>query len=430
MGMLMAKGGVPYRDAFDNKGPIMYLINWIGYVINKEYGIYFVELIFVYGFILTQYKFSLKFSSKINSVIFVIASITSLSVFFVGNWTEEYSLLFYAVGINIFIDYLIFDKDDWYRIVLCGVSCCCAFFLRPNMISLWIVFAIAIIIRYIKKYKKFPIKISIWFSVGVGAVLLPTLIWLGCAGALNEFWKDFVLSNITYATDHAVVTGRWKVFFDFFISSNMELHIILLIYMIIKKKNAFTNISYIAYMLLNLYLISMKGVLFNNYAMTIVPSLLYPICSFDLYIVKYWKLTTQKLYVSLCGLMSIMLIVFLFNNFTQLIDKMMMGNPYEIEDDFIVSQINEYTDPDDRILVLGYKCFYYVASDRLSSTIFYYSTNNYGYPDGHQAVVDAVNENLPKLIVVEGGEDPEDLFQHYDQYEMIDNNPMLWILKE
>ena len=430
MGMLIAKGGIPYRDGFDNKGPVMYLINWIGYLINKEYGIYFVEFVFVLLFILVQYKFALKFTDKIKALIFTVASISSLSVFFVGNWTEEYSLLFLALGLYVFADYCIFGKDDWYRIVICGISFCCALFLRPNMVAPWVVFVIYIIIRYIYENKKFPVALTLWFCLGVFAVFVPIMIWLGVNGALEEFWKDLVLSNFTYATEHAVVTSRNGVFKNFFFSSCMEIHVILLIIMIFKKKNVSFNITYLIYMFFNLYLISMKGVQFDNYAMTIVPSLLYPLCSFDKYVLVNIEDSKRKLYILGCGLLSLMLALFIVRNLKQFAVSVKNGNPYGTEDEFVVSQIVKYTDHEDRILVLGYKPFYYVASDRLSSTMFYYSTNNYGYPDGHQAVVDSVNENLPKLIVVEGGNDPENLFEHYDKYEMIDNNPMLWIYKE
>ncbi|MBR3575457.1 MAG: hypothetical protein IKN97_09860, partial [Lachnospiraceae bacterium] len=120
---------------------------------------------------------------------------------------------------------------------------------------------------------------------------------------------------------------------------------------------------------------------------------------------------------------------FIFNNITNSIVALKNGNHAIPIDEHIISIIKENTAPEDRILMLGYKCYYYVASDRLSSTKFFYSCNNDAYPDGHQAVVDSVNAELPKLIVIEGGEDPENLFHSYDLYEKIDPLYGIWLLK-
>ena len=69
IGMLIAKGGMPYLDAFDNKGPVLYIINWLGYLISKSFGVYLFELLFIFLFFLEsvyQIVYESKSSKKEN----------------------------------------------------------------------------------------------------------------------------------------------------------------------------------------------------------------------------------------------------------------------------------------------------------------------------------------------------------------------------
>ena len=43
--MMMDRGYMPYRDTFDHKGPLLYLINYLGRHISAYRGIWFVEFI-------------------------------------------------------------------------------------------------------------------------------------------------------------------------------------------------------------------------------------------------------------------------------------------------------------------------------------------------------------------------------------------------
>ena len=121
----------------------------------------------------------------------------------------------------------------------------------------------------------------------------------------------------------------------------------------------------------------------------------------------------------------------MINNVIGFSKSYLQGNPYISDDQKVLDYIQSNTSSDDRILVLGYKCLYYVESDRLCSSIFYYQLNdNQTYPDGSEVVLDAINEELPKLIIVEGGVDWENLFRYYDKYQRIDGFSGIWRIIE
>ena len=48
IGRGMLKGLVPYKDLFDHKGPILFYIQALGCLINKDFGIYFLQIVNVF----------------------------------------------------------------------------------------------------------------------------------------------------------------------------------------------------------------------------------------------------------------------------------------------------------------------------------------------------------------------------------------------
>ena len=54
--MMMRHGAIPYRDTFDHKGPLLYLLNWVGACINEMWGIWLVEVVFLAVTFFITYK--------------------------------------------------------------------------------------------------------------------------------------------------------------------------------------------------------------------------------------------------------------------------------------------------------------------------------------------------------------------------------------
>lgn len=55
MALVISKGGMPYKDAFDHKGPLLYIINYIGQLISYYRGVWVIEclsmLTYIYPFL-------------------------------------------------------------------------------------------------------------------------------------------------------------------------------------------------------------------------------------------------------------------------------------------------------------------------------------------------------------------------------------------
>lgn len=146
--LMISRGYMPYRDSFDHKGPLIYLINLLGMQIDEYCGVWVLEFIAICVTFAGIYKIARLRCGKILSYVCVLVSGALLYDYFEGgNLVEEYAMPFIAVSLYIFLDYFLNHKLSRFRLAVCGGCLGAVFMLRPNMISVWIVFAAAVLDR-------------------------------------------------------------------------------------------------------------------------------------------------------------------------------------------------------------------------------------------------------------------------------------------
>ena len=85
---------MPYRDSFDHKGPLMYILNWLGNRIASYRGIWVIEMIFLTVTFYMLYKIARLSCGRIASVVTFFTASTLLFPYFEGgNFTDEYNFL-------------------------------------------------------------------------------------------------------------------------------------------------------------------------------------------------------------------------------------------------------------------------------------------------------------------------------------------------
>lgn len=96
IGKLWLEGVIPYRDYFDHKGPVLFMINALGYVFsNTRLGLFLVQSVIFSISLSLAYLTLRQFVNKKYSVIILVVMILYLGmVFGEGNLSEEYSLPF------------------------------------------------------------------------------------------------------------------------------------------------------------------------------------------------------------------------------------------------------------------------------------------------------------------------------------------------
>ena len=407
--LMMDKGYMPYKDSFDNKGPLLFIINYLGLKISYYRGLWLIEMIFMIITYFMLYKIA-RLKTKIASS--VLAALTAISLLFGyfegGNLTEEYAMPFIAFGIYIFLDYLLNDHISWYRIAISGLSMGAVCSLRPNMIAVWIVFCAAIFFREIfeKDWKQLG-QFVLWFLIGFSIMVIPFVIWLAANGALQSCIEDYILFNIVYSSaegGRATFPAKWNSFFTF-ASNTVYLTAFTSIAYHLKKK-PFLNVTYAVYMITSLILLCMSGMTYPHYGMVLLPAVIYPL---SLIMEDVEKLTNQDIAIIAKTLITVYVLATVIvpssiNTIKAIPTYYESRNDAQFDETTteLCQTVSNLTSEDDAISVYGYWDLIYVKTHRKHATQY-----SYQYPIGQvtpeiiDQYMEQLADELPPVIVVE-----------------------------
>lgn len=282
MAKIICEGGTPYVDLFDHKGPVLYFINAIGYVINSHWGIWLVEWIFVFVSMYVAYRMMQKVQGGIAAFVAILVSFAYLMPnYTMGNYTEEYAVLFQIIALYYFAEYF-GEKGALSRkgILLIGITFALVILMRPNLVFGWIPFCAYIFIDSLlkKKYKE-VLDYIIYFLIGIAVVMIPVLLYLGIKGAIPQFIADYLTYNLEYSGRNEDLALFSSI--SFFANSQIVkltflLGAIELVYLFATKKNNHLTlyvVNYIAFVL-GFVIVVMPGNQYNHYAMCLIPHML------------------------------------------------------------------------------------------------------------------------------------------------------------
>ena len=422
----MTNGKIPYRDVFDHKGPLLYLINYLGFVINKEVGVWFFEFISLFITICFVFKIANKVCK--NNIFCVITTILSLSLlanyFQGGNLTEEYAVPLIAISIYIFIDYYENNQTSLLKLIICGFCGGCVLMLRPNMAVVWLVFPIFVLINEVRSKNYKPLaKYGVFFVLGVIIAIVPFITYFLAVGALKDFFDVYILFNLEYSANSGSIISVPKSVYQF-MTPLIYLAVVTLLLCICKRKQILFNFTYLSCIALTLISLSMSGFAFGHYGMILVPLLTYPLG------VLFAKVKVD--FFSKVVVSSLLVVVFMNSllfpsvNFAKHIIN--ISNIIKNESiDEIVNYVDENTNEDDKILVTGNHNILYLKCDRLSASKYSYQSPIVNVRD--QILIefyDEINQEKPSVIIIPKGLedylDMQDFIAEHEYLEMLSND--------
>lgn len=410
--LMMEKGLMPYKNSFDHKGPLLYIINWFGNRLSPYRGVWIIEFLFMIITILMLYKTTRLLCEKCASAIVVFTSFSLLYVYFEsGNLTEEYAMTFISIALFIFLDYLNNGKISNLRLIICGFCLGCTLLLRPNMIASWAVMCTAILIKTLINKNWLALRRFVgWFSLGMSIIIVPIIIWLGVNDALEQFWKDYIIFNnlyVSYESEMVLFQAKWNSFFTFF---NTTVYLIALSSLIFigKTRDCFLNITYIVYMLITLWFMCLSGMTYGHYGMVLIPAVVYPLA---LIFSEIERIEINNISKVIEAIVSIyMLSVIIIPNWVELIET--IPSTYAVKDidhkteitKAVTEIIDLNTTADETISVYGNWDIIYVLSNRKHATRY-----SYQFPVGQimpeimDEYINQLQDELPHFIVIQYG---------------------------
>ncbi len=414
----MSKGLMPYKDIFDHKGPLIYIINYFGMLISYNKGIWFLELISMFITLIFMYKTSRLYCNSFFSILVLLLVCSGFFIYFdQGNLTEEYALPFIALSLYIFLDYFKNKKISKFRLILCGISFGSVCLLRVNMISLWIVFCLLVVIDRIKNKKvKDLINYILYFTIGFLIVLLPIVIWLALNNSLDDFFKEYIIFNLKYSSDpnRSSLLNRLNSL-NCFVNNPLSLMSIFICVFICYKNKTLINVGYLFCLLLTFFLMSISGQTYAHYGMMLLPLMIFPFSII---------LNNKNVDYFIPMFMLFMVIVSLPSWFNGIKDIISRNNLTVQKDELIeykiANDIRLNSSSTDKITVFGNMDIIYILSDRLSSSKYTYQTPII-YIDNNieNEYFKEISINKPKIIVKTAENELLNSFIIINNYEKI-----------
>ena len=370
-------GKIMYKEVFDHKGPLLYLINAFGLIIGNgnTIGVWFLEIVSLFTSLLFIYKSIRLFYDKF---IALISSLSSLILFMLtsgGNIPDEYAICFISIAMYYF--FKIFRKDSikqkhYFIISLCFA---CVLLLKPNLVIMWGVGWLLYLILLIKEQKWTVLKSFVIFSfIGVVVVLIPFFFYFSITDSITDFkfcYWDFNRAYSDFSIKSMLVRISKRAYL-YPIYRYCNVHIFLFSFLIVAVINFkyFQNKRLIIFVASTL-LLSIIGVSLGQYLLVFYYLIFVPILSF-VFATIYHFIRKNISYHSkmVCFVLFLFLNSLSFSVGSTLIKGNLTPN---IARENLVSFVKENTDAKDEITVFGNSCWIYSLSERKSASKYAYT---------------------------------------------------------
>ncbi len=202
IGQQLLKGAMPYRDVFDNKGPLLYLVNVLGLAMGAGsfWGVYVLEYCLLAASTVLTY---LVLKARVGWLVAALAALFFVLEVGVGpiagdNHEEEYAVVLQCLAL-----FLLFRKPSaesrlllWF---VSGLLAAGAFFLKPTGLGFWGALLITVLLICLSTGEWRTWRWRVFVGVaGAAAGSAALLVYLAVAGALSPFVADYFGFNFMY----------------------------------------------------------------------------------------------------------------------------------------------------------------------------------------------------------------------------------------
>lgn len=215
MGKGMMNGKVLYRDLFEQKGPLLYFIHGLAYLISNDIflGVYIFEVIFFTIFLFFCSKIiNLYYDKKYSYIVLPIISAIVLNLinFSHGDSAEEFVIPMLIISLYYLLKYFKYDYPNPINskiILLNGFLAGCVLWIKYSLLGFWFGWMMMIFISSIIN-KKFieGIKGCFIFFIGMFLATIPWIIYFGINGAIRDWINAYIFINLdSYTVNYGLL---------------------------------------------------------------------------------------------------------------------------------------------------------------------------------------------------------------------------------
>lgn len=292
IGYAVTQGKVMYLEAWDNKGPLLYLIYALGILIDYRYGVCIIEFITLLSTILLLYKTANLFLTKEASTVCAIACVMPFTKLLEGGgFSEEFALPFTILAFYLISKYLVNGfKLKKIEMVIVGACISAVFLLRMNILAFLgcAVLGVIIILIKNKKYKDIG-TVFVFALTGFVIFLIPFVVFLVSTGALKACIESAYLQTLGSFADMTFMNRLNAVnLMAQEMAGSGYLYVMLLFLFLFllkaiaykeKSKTAFDQLCWISVfgMIATLFVNGLSGAAHRHYFISFIPVLIIPL---------------------------------------------------------------------------------------------------------------------------------------------------------
>lgn len=199
-------GHTLYSESFDHKGPIIFFIYGIAYLISNSsfLGVFIIEVI-AWTIMLTAVFLSAKLFVNRNSAIAIVLLFPLLLFYYTdrGGSAEEFILVLQSVGLYLFLKYMKEESLDHppAYMFMHGVLSSIVFFIKLNLIVFWFFPLLYIFINLLLRKNIFGFfKNSIAYLGGFLLISLLVISYFVYNDSLDKAYAVYIVLNSGYAS--------------------------------------------------------------------------------------------------------------------------------------------------------------------------------------------------------------------------------------
>lgn len=409
IGKAMQNGLLPYKDLFDHKGIILYFIEYIGYFIGhgSQTGVWIIELANVFVTSILFYYIAKLFSkSRIVCylTVFIITSLCSLTFYSGGNLVEEYALPWITLSLYIVIKFFVTKTYRKWHIVVLGCSFSIVFFIRVNMVGLWVALLLAVLIYFIKNRRIAEIfKCLFLFIVGCLIVIIPLLLYFITTDSFKEMIEYYFIFNFSY-TGSASREGMIKFAFNSITYSGISSFFIVYSFCVyFKKKIIWVNTITL---LFAFFSSAISGRSYPHYGIIFIPFFVIPALLTILPFMEKTRSISSPVSKKgiIAAVVAISLMSVLLHPILYIKNNMNTSQEHNELHNYLITNTTE----DDDVLILGDNVNDYISANRSTNNKFFYQEPPIDISDKLcDEFIYEINKNQSNYIINSGFTEPK-----------------------
>ena len=222
VGKSILHGMLPYRDVYEQKGPLLLLLHSAGALISFDSltGMWILEIVSCFFFLLFSFKIMrMRLGSTALPLVPILALIVYTAVSFdQGDSAEEFCLplITYAVWVayHRMKQNALPKQREW---ILIGITSGCMLWMKYSMLGFYLGWILALYFFARGKDQRQEILKGIgWIAAGVMIPSVLIVIWFALAGGLKDLFTVYFLQNIFLYPKTADLYGHFAVFQNLF----------------------------------------------------------------------------------------------------------------------------------------------------------------------------------------------------------------------